>query len=204
MKEKFRPQPENPRHNAPEAGSGPLGISPPTPEQSPQGGGSTSPERQPLPGALDILERRAQLYESDLHRRIAGEDSRRKENRARYKEFREKVRQLGNELATLYAEGTDRDRLILDLYMTSTKTYPSNEVNWNHGPDAQKTRQLITRIQEMSDAEIAEELRTARELPKRAQESRYKNTRWYKQYEQRRLQAEQQKSTQEFPPPSKE
>ena len=45
MKERFRPQPENPRHNAPEATSRSLGKFPPLiPEQPPQGGGSKSPE----------------------------------------------------------------------------------------------------------------------------------------------------------------
>ena len=47
MKEKFRPQPENPKHNAPEAGAGSLdslGLPPPGLEQQPQGGGSKSPE----------------------------------------------------------------------------------------------------------------------------------------------------------------
>jgi len=37
MKERFRPQPEKPKHNAPESGAGPLGLPPPSPEQTPQG-----------------------------------------------------------------------------------------------------------------------------------------------------------------------
>jgi hypothetical protein len=44
MTEKFRPQPENPKQHAPEAGAGPLGLPPPDSEQTPQGGGSKSPE----------------------------------------------------------------------------------------------------------------------------------------------------------------
>jgi hypothetical protein len=46
MTEKFRPQPDVPKQNAPEAGAGPLGLPPPEPEQQPQGEGSQSPERQ--------------------------------------------------------------------------------------------------------------------------------------------------------------
>jgi hypothetical protein len=48
MTERFRPHPENPKQHAPEAGAGPLGLPPPGSEQSPQGEGSKSPERQPL------------------------------------------------------------------------------------------------------------------------------------------------------------
>jgi hypothetical protein len=37
MTEQFRPQPENPKQKAPEAGAGPLGLPPPpAPEQAPQ------------------------------------------------------------------------------------------------------------------------------------------------------------------------
>ena len=61
MKEKFRPQPENPKHNAPEPGAGPLGIPPPDPEQTAQGGGSKRTERQPLPSVWEILEQKVKL-----------------------------------------------------------------------------------------------------------------------------------------------
>jgi hypothetical protein len=44
MTEQFRPHPENPKQNRPEAGAG---LPPLDPEQAPQGGGSTSPERLP-------------------------------------------------------------------------------------------------------------------------------------------------------------
>jgi hypothetical protein len=48
MKESFRPQPENPKNNAPEAGvgAGPLGLPPPSPERQPiigQGEGQAEP-----------------------------------------------------------------------------------------------------------------------------------------------------------------
>jgi hypothetical protein len=174
MKEQFRPQPENPKQHTPEAGAGPLGIPPPTPEHSPQGGGSTSPERQPLPSALDILERRAQFYESDLYRRIVSEDARLKKNRARHKAFWEKNKQLGDELATLYVDGTDRDRLIIDIYTTLSKNSSSDQVSWTGGPSGMDAeRKFIAKVEKMSEQELLEELRKAREALER-KTARYK------------------------------
>jgi hypothetical protein len=46
MTEQFRPQPENPKQHAPEAGAGPLGLPPPNPDLQPQGGDSKPTERQ--------------------------------------------------------------------------------------------------------------------------------------------------------------
>jgi hypothetical protein len=45
-KKEHQPQPNQPeqRQKSPEAGAGPLGLPPPTPDQTPQGGGSKSPE----------------------------------------------------------------------------------------------------------------------------------------------------------------
>ena len=45
MTEQFRPQPENPKQNASEAGAGPLGLPPPSPEgERPRG--ELTPEQQ--------------------------------------------------------------------------------------------------------------------------------------------------------------
>jgi hypothetical protein len=59
MSEKYRPQPEKPKQNAPEPGTGPLGKPPPPgSEQTPQGGGGKSPEtprRQIKAQDLEIL-----------------------------------------------------------------------------------------------------------------------------------------------------
>jgi hypothetical protein len=162
MKEKFDQQPEKPKHNAPEAVAGHLGISPP------------SPERQPLPSALDILERRAQFYESDLYRRIVSEDARLKKNRVRHKEFWGKNKQLGDELATLYVDGTDRDRLIIDVYTTLAKTSSSDPVDWSFGPPGMDAeRKFIAKVEKMSEQELLEELRKARETLER-KTARYK------------------------------
>src|SRR5437867_1081673 len=85
------------------------------PEAKPQG----SPERQPLPSVLDILERRAQLGE----RAIARERRKfsREENRAFDEECRAAAHQITNELARLYIYGTNRDRLIMTTFATLAK-----------------------------------------------------------------------------------
>src|SRR5688572_24558603 len=49
----FRPQPENPKNNAPEAGAGPLGIPPPDPEHLPQ---QNNLQKEPIP-LLDPIAR---------------------------------------------------------------------------------------------------------------------------------------------------
>jgi hypothetical protein len=72
MKENFRPHPENPKNIAPEAGAGPLGVSPPDSEQAPQGRGTKNPERQPIIGQrkgedepIDLNVRSANTGEAD-------------------------------------------------------------------------------------------------------------------------------------------
>jgi hypothetical protein len=132
-------------------------------EAKPQGGS----ERQILPSVFDILERRAQLYESPLRRRIAHEDSRLKENRAAYQELRAKNSQLGNELARQYVDGTDRDRLILDVYTTLAKSSSSDPVNWRFGLQAQETRQFIAKVGPMTEDELQDELHKAQEALER-------------------------------------
>ena len=155
-----RPIPEGElKQNAPEAGAGPLGIPPPTPDHSPQGGGSTSPERQPLPSILDILERRAQLYERRMRLARNHKQKHTREYLDFYREHRENVEQLGDEVARLYAEWPDRDRLIFDLYTTSK--------SWNLGFSPEKTQQFIAKVAPMSEEEIAEELRKARAAAER-------------------------------------
>src|SRR5688500_5957001 len=107
------------KQNAPEAGAGPLGIPPPTPEQQ-QGGDGKNPERQPLPSALDILERRAQLQEDK--RRASNQLSPKatRARRAMLSEYGDKEFELGKELKAVHDVGTDRDRLIIDVYTTMT------------------------------------------------------------------------------------
>jgi len=99
-----------------EAGEGTRGISKPAQGKPQQDKG----EGQPLPNVQNILERRAQLYESrirDLYQR-QHKSKHSREYLALYDEHRNKVRQLGDEVASHYAEWTGHDRLIFDLYTT--------------------------------------------------------------------------------------
>jgi hypothetical protein len=143
------------------------------PEAKPQG----SLEQQPLPSVLDVLERRAQLLET-VKSPHGQKHSR--ESRAFFKDLREKLSQLGNELSTLYAEGTNRDRLIIDVHNTLARTSFADPGNWRRGFSAEETRQFIDRVQPMSEYQLGEELRTAREALER-KATRYQKmleTRW--------------------------
>src|SRR5687767_4777320 len=53
MTEQFRPQPENPKQNAPEAGAGPLGLPPPSPGGERSRGELTLEQRQNSPQVGD-------------------------------------------------------------------------------------------------------------------------------------------------------
>jgi hypothetical protein len=89
MKERFRPQPENQKNNAPEAGAGPIGLPPP------------SPERQPLPDVWDVLERKARRYDN-LSRMTKDESEHEQDELNRLKD-------------EIDEKGTDRDKHILSL-----------------------------------------------------------------------------------------
>ena len=116
MTEKFRPQPENLKHNAPEAGSGPLGKSPPlSPEQQPQGEGTKSPERQPLPSVWNVLERKVKVDAPDI-------EDRPKYGSQDYKREAEEVNRLEMELSE---KGTTREKLIVDLFYTRSSSFLS-------------------------------------------------------------------------------
>jgi hypothetical protein len=146
-----------------EAGEGTRDISKPELGKPQQDKG----EGQPLPNVQDILERRAQLYESrkrDLYQR-QHKSKHSREYLALYDEHRDKVRQLGDEVASHYAEWTDHDRLIFDLYTTS--------VNWRIGLSAEETQQFIARATPLSKEKLIEELRKARETAER-KAARYK------------------------------
>lgn len=107
MKEKFRPQPqpENPKQLDPIGGvAGPIGVS--SPEQSPQGGGSTSPERQPRPRIVfnprkETFEEYKKRYDlayeqreiEQAKRRKEESDEQREERRKRNREYKRRWRQ---------------------------------------------------------------------------------------------------------------
>jgi hypothetical protein len=137
-------------------GEGIRGVPPPELAKPQQESG----ERQPQPSVLDILERRAQLHEDWVRVRF-GHDHKhsRRELLAFYKEKRENVRALGDEAASLYARWPEREKLIVDLYTTS--------VDWHIGISIEKTRQFIARVVPLSEEQLAEELRKARETAER-------------------------------------
>jgi hypothetical protein len=142
-----------------EEGNGAPGLPPTIHEQAKPP--PESHERQPLPDVLDILERRAQLRESqvrDLYLRHH-ESKHTREYLALRREHLEKVEELGDEVVSLYPNWTDRDRLIFDLYTTSEE--------WRYGLSAQKTQQFIARVQPMSEMRLRRELRKAQKAQER-------------------------------------
>jgi hypothetical protein len=132
------------KQNAPEAGAGPLGIPPPTSEHSPQGGGSTNPERQQLPSALDLLERLAQ---HDEDRETATARLGRYMTRARRAwdvESRDRGSELNKELHAVRALGTDYDRFILDVYTTLSKPSPTLGLVRGRALMAKETKRILS------------------------------------------------------------
>jgi hypothetical protein len=131
-----------------------------------------SPERQPLPSVSDILERKAQLGEIASARHETGQMYSREENSAFDKMFGAKQRQLGNELATLYAKGTASDRLIIETYTTLARPTSSWPAYWTNDISPQKIRAFIVKFQSpMSEDELREELRKAQEALERKTEA---------------------------------
>ena len=197
------------------------------PEATPQGG----PERQPLPSVLDVLERRAQVFE----RSNAWERRKfsREENKAFVEECQTAYDQHTNELEKLYTYGTNSDRLILTTFSTLAKSrrprYDTDDlVNLRIGFISRDEREFISHVAPLYGNEDAlrEELRKAQEeldrkranrrkrdefrlLPpeetaKRRQEAQRESARNAQQrFKERRarLRAEQQPHTQVFPPP---
>lgn len=226
---RFRPepsqlaQPENPQPPQ-EGGNGSPGLPPTIHERAKPP--PESRERQPLPSVLDILERRAQLQEE--RERVSQQLGPyvTHARRAMLVEYSDKEIDLGKELQAVHDSGTDRDRLIIDVYRTMT-TYESGEpVPWSMDlPLPRHIRQFISRVAPMSNEEFAEELRKAQKMVERRTQANRKRRetreankgltwaerheklleagrrRYHERKEQRRLQAEQQQSTQVFPPP---
>jgi hypothetical protein len=177
-----------------------------------EGGSTKSQERQPLPDVLDVLERKAQLTESGLRHRPS-----------LYKEYYGKLEELGDELATIDAEGTPRDRLILAVYKTFHSS-PTVPFHWSDQDlDPEGTRKLMAQVAPMSEDELREKLHKAQETlarrtaaVRKAQRTKERSKEVMKREEkafkrrlnkmikeQTRLQAEQQ-PIQVFPTPTKE
>jgi hypothetical protein len=122
----------------------------PQPDQPPHGGGSNNPESQPRPGVWNILEIRVRLDAPDVEDhpstqgilRVLGELNRLED------EIREK--------------GTAREKLILDLFYATT-TQPT--LSWpSHRPvSLEEFKQLRSRAEPLSEEELSEEIRKAKE-----------------------------------------
>ena len=191
----------------------------------------TGPERQPQRSVLDILERRAQVFEQAIARERRKFS--REENKAFDEERRAAAHQLTNELARLYIYGTNSDRLILTTYSTLAKAQQpmfdtDDSVSLRNSLHPRKTRAFIARIAPLYDNEDAlrEELRKAQDerarkkaslrrrdeyrlLPpeeaaqRRREVKRESYRRWHQRTKENRgLQSEQQPPTQVFPPPT--
>jgi hypothetical protein len=150
MKERFRPQPENPKQNAPESGAGSLGIPPPEPEQKPQGGDGKSPEHQPLPSVWDILERRMSLDELKPKGHWVSSGGRIEPPLP--EELEREERELNRLSRELREKGTPRDRLILEL-----GSY--GRIRTRGLSQEEEFRQFRSEVEQLSDEEIAVEIR---------------------------------------------
>lgn len=124
-------------------------------EAKPQG----SPERQPLPSVLDILERKAQLNESIWGRYRKGQKYSRKEAYAFNKQDNEAKMQLDAEVTSLYPNWADRDQLIFDLYTASEAL--------RSGLGASETQEFIAKVQPLSEEGLHEEMRKVQEAQER-------------------------------------
>ena len=116
------------------------------------------PERQPLPDALEVLARRVQFQEDHRAGRIIGQ-----------RRLREEYEKQATELRTLYAQGSECDKLIIGIYTTMAQTRSDSWFEWTSYIRPQKTRDLIARIAPIREdkAQLQEELRKAQEALER-------------------------------------
>jgi hypothetical protein len=123
------------------------------PEQSPQGGGIKSSEREPLPSVWDILERKVRIHEERSSKRMT------------YEEYDRERCNLNRSLDELYEKGTARDGFIQHLYnaisMEPTGTLP-DPVRFRH-LSLEEFQQLRSRLEPLSDEQLAEEKHKAEE-----------------------------------------
>jgi hypothetical protein len=134
------------------------------PDQSLHGGGSKSPERQPLPSVWDVLERDVRFgerYDNDFP------------TRQEYEEGEQELSEVQRLKGELYEKGSSRDRLILDLYNTVTLE-PSGLpvlIPYNRSLSREEFQQFRSHIGMLSKKQLAEEIRKAKEDFKRREEA---------------------------------
>jgi hypothetical protein len=128
------------------------------PEQSPRVGGIKSPERQALPGVWEVLERRVKAWTTDSNRSYG----------MRIDEHNEVKRLIDG----LKEKGTERDRLIIDLY-TSITIQPGPSERIVRELSLEEFPQFRSKVEPMSDDEIREEIhKEEEEKQRKIEESR--------------------------------
>jgi hypothetical protein len=129
-------------------------------ERTPQLSKPTEQERQPLPSVWDVLEHRVKVYTPDSNRGFA-ERSRQKEVVNRWMEG---MRKKG-----------DRDGLIIDLY-TSITVQPGHGERSIKELSIEEFPQFRSKVESMSEEEIAAEIHKEEEAKQRKiEESRKTN-----------------------------
>jgi hypothetical protein len=146
-------------------GEGIRGVPPPQGEQAqPQ---QERGERRPLPTVWEILERDVRLNETYDENRLTSQyksifDLYTSQEHQEYKRELAEVNRLKSDL---YEKGTSRDKLILDLHSTATLE-PSGLpilIPYNRSLSREEYRQFRSKIEQLSEQEIAKEIVKAKE-----------------------------------------
>jgi hypothetical protein len=140
--EQFRPIPEGEKQKQTpqQRGEGIRGVPPPAKPQQERG------ERQPLPSVWEVLERKVRITEARSSGRIT-ED-----------EYDQERRKLASSLNKLDEKGTDRDRVIEELYNVLTIELTNSFSIETRALSLDEFHQLRSKVEPMSDDEIREEI----------------------------------------------
>jgi hypothetical protein len=161
MKERFRPQPENQKPNAPEPAAGPLGIPPPPDTEAAQDEGNNSPESQLLPSVWVVLERKVRFHARDI------------EDHPRGEEYYQELRDVNRSVDEVDEKGTPRDKLIIRLY-TAGIVQPGAGGPVMRRLSLEEFQQFRSKAEPLSDEELTEAIRKQREENKRKAQELYR------------------------------
>jgi hypothetical protein len=148
-----------------EVRAGRLGKPPPDPEQAPQSIAPKSPDRLPLTSVWDYLERKVRLDAPDVEDRPIRESQ----------EYKLEVEELNRLFRELDERGTPHDHLIIDLYgeiRCEPAPFP-NPVRLRN-LSLEEFQQFRSKVERLSDDEIADELRKAEEESDRKSDEFFK------------------------------
>jgi hypothetical protein len=128
------------------------GRRPGTPLREQARGQKESKERQPLPSVWHLLERRLRLIAPDVEKPLSGKEG-----------TREAVG-VHRLIGKMRKKGTDREKLIIDLYGNIANVLPGDQILGFSGSmslkEFQRTR---SEVEAMSDEELREIVRQANE-----------------------------------------